>query len=180
MHEHGFVQWLGRGMSGLGWVLVEQGSIEEGIAHIRQGLDVSISTGLELGRQDSLIMLAEAYGKAGRAAEGLHVLTDILTAAHPRGELYREAELYRLKGELLLQQALQTEAEACFHQAISVARHRCAKSFELQAVMSLCRLWQQQGKRTAARQMLAEIYDWFTEGFETSDLQEAKILRDVL
>src|SRR5262249_38552589 len=140
MNEHGFVQWLGRGMSILGWVLAEQEAVDEGIRHIRQGLAMSVTAGLELGRQDSLILLAEAYGKARRAEEGLRVLTDVLTAVQQTGELHYEAELYRLKGELLLQQALQSEAEACFQQAIDVARHQCAKSLELRATLSLARL----------------------------------------
>jgi predicted ATPase len=95
---------------------------------------------------------------------------------------FYEAELYRLKGELTLQASVQSrepkvkEAEACFFKAIEVARHQSAKSLELRAVMSLARLWQQQGKKNEARQMLAEIYDWFTEGFDTKDLQEATAL----
>ncbi len=100
---------------------------------------------------------------------------------------YYEAELYRLKGQLTLQSKVQCpkskveeEAEACFHKALDIARHQQAKSLELRAVMSLSRLWQQQGKRNEAHQMLVEIYDWFTEGFDTKDLQEAKALLEEL
>jgi predicted ATPase len=98
------------------------------------------------------------------------------------GERYWEAEIYRLKGELLLQQAAPDapQAEACFQQALAIARRQQAKSWELRTAMSLARLWQQQGKRAAARQPLAEIYGWFTEGFDTPDLQEAKALLDAL
>jgi predicted ATPase len=93
-----------------------------------------------------------------------------------------EAELYRLRGELLLQHAVAQpgEAETCFRQALDIARRQQAKSLELRAAMSLCRLWQRQGKRDAARQLLAEVYGWFTEGFDTADLQEAKALLEEL
>ena len=98
------------------------------------------------------------------------------------GEHFYEAEIHRLKGELLLAHSManQKETEACFHQAVDVARRQQAKSLELRATMSLARLWQRQGKRTAARELLAPIYDWFTEGFDTADLQEAKALLDAL
>jgi predicted ATPase len=114
--------------------------------------------------------------------EGLRVLAEALAAAHHSGERYCEAELHRLKGELLLLQSTDQHAEAaaCFHHALAVARHQQAKSLELRAAMSLGRLWQQQGKRGEARALLAPIYGWFTEGFETADLQEAKALLEEL
>jgi predicted ATPase len=100
---------------------------------------------------------------------------------HRNGERYYEAEIHRLKGELLLMQAeVEAEAEVCFLQAVEVARQQSAKSWELRAVMCLCRLWQKQGRRKEARQRLAEIYSWFTEGFDTADLQEAKMLLEEL
>jgi len=115
------------------------------------------------------------------------VLTEALVIVHKTGERYYEAELYRLKGELLLRSGaqglrsgVQKEAEECFRQAIDIARRQGAKSLELRAVMSLSRLWQQQGKKGEARQLLAEIYGWFTEGFDTKDLQEAKALLEEL
>ena len=117
--------------------------------------------------------------------EGLSALAQALDVTHKTGEHFYEAELHRLKGELILgtggQQAL--EAEACFYQAIDVARCQEAKSLELRAVMSLSRLWQKQGKKAKkeeAWQMLAEIYGWFTEGFDMADLKEAKALLDTL
>jgi predicted ATPase len=118
----------------------------------------------------------------GQAEEGLNVLAEALAAAHNSGERWWEAELYRLKGELLLARSTenQTEAEACFHQALDVARHQQAKSLELRAAMSLARLWQRQGKQTEAHDLLAPIYGWFTEGFDTVDLQEAKVLLEEL
>jgi predicted ATPase len=110
------------------------------------------------------------------------VLTEALTLADKTGERWYEPELYRLKGELLLQQTSENQAEVenCFHQAIVVAQNQQAKSWELRAATSLARLWQQQGKRDEARQVLAEVYNWFTEGFDTADLKDAKALLDAL
>jgi predicted ATPase len=130
-------------------------------------------------------VLAEACGKVGWVEEGLTVLTEALAFVDKTGTRVYEAELYRLKGELLQSsvQSLESrvkEAEECFHKAIEIARRQSAKSLELRAVMSLSRLWQQQGKKTEARQMLEEIYHWFTEGFDTKDLQEAKALLEEL
>jgi predicted ATPase len=121
----------------------------------------------------------------GQAEEGLTALAEALTVVHKSGERFYEAELYRLKGELTLQQGemhgsrshdVEAEAEACFQKAIEITRKQHAKSLELRAVMSLARLWQQQGKRAEAHQLLSAIYGWFTEGFDTKDLQEAKSL----
>ena len=127
-------------------------------------------------------MLAEAYGGIGQAEEGLRLLAEALAWVDTTGERYCEAEVYRIKGELLLQQAVSDvpQAEACFQQALAVARRQQAKSWELRAAMSLSRLWQRQGKRAAARELLAPIYGWFTEGFDTADLQEAKTLLEEL
>jgi predicted ATPase len=118
--------------------------------------------------------------RGGQADAGLHVLAAALTRVDETSERGLEAELYRLKGECLLlqtgKQGKEREAEECLRQALDIARHQQAKSLELRAAMSLGRLWQQQGKRAAAHQMLMEIYSWFTEGFETPDLQEAQTL----
>src|SRR5262249_27756324 len=123
-------------------------------------------------------------GKRARYEEGLSVLAEALAIVDKTGERFYEAELYRLKGELTLQQSgvpnPQSEAEACFLKAFEIARRQSAKSLELRAVTSLGRLWQRQDKREEAREMLAEIYNWFTEGFDTKDLQEAKALLDEL
>ncbi|MBI3328338.1 MAG: hypothetical protein HYZ81_16745, partial [Nitrospinae bacterium] len=121
----------------------------------------------------------------GQAEEGLRVLAEALALVNAGGERRHEAELYRLKGELLLQSGGRgsehhTEAEACFHQALDVARRQEAKSLELRAAMSLSRLWQQQGKQAEARALLAPIYDWFTGGFDTADLREARALLEEL
>jgi len=123
-----------------------------------------------------------AYGQSGQAEEGLLLLAEALAVMDDTGERRDEAELYRIKGELLLRLAVSDapQAEACFQQALAVARRQQAKSWELRTAMSLSRLWQQQGKRDAARELLAPIYGWFTEGFDTLDLKEAKALLDAL
>ena len=120
--------------------------------------------------------------QVGQTTEGLEVLAEALATLPKSGVLWWEAELHRLKGELLLQHAVAQpgEAEACFQQALAVARRQQAKSLELRAAMSLARLWQQQGKRAEAHQLLAEVYGWFTEGFDTADLQEAEALLEAL
>ena len=127
-------------------------------------------------------MLAEAYGESGQAEEGLRLLAEALATTHQQGSHLWEPELYRVKGELLLRQPVPDapEAESCFRQALDSARRQEAKSLELRAAMSLSRLWQQQGKRAEAHALLAPIYGWFTEGFDTPDLREAKELLDAL
>jgi predicted ATPase len=176
--EQGFALWVPGGTVLRGWALTEQGQIEEGIAQMRQGMTAWQATGAEVDRPYYLALLAEGYGKAGRAEEGLHVLAEALAVVDAIEERYYAAELYRLQGELLLTRSAgqHTEAETCFHQALDVARQQQAKSWELRAAMSLSRLWQRQGKRAEAYELLAPIYGWFTEGFDTADLQEAKAL----
>ena len=196
--EQEFPVWLAWGAMFRGWALAEQGQGEEGIAQIRQGLAAYQALGSELIRPYCLALLAEAHGKVGQAEEGLSTLAEALARVDKTGERLYEAELYRLKGTLTLQKLsvasyqlpvtstqhpapnTQTEAEACFHKAIEIARQQQAKSLELRAVMSLSRLWQQQDKKKEAHELLAEIYGWFTEGFDTVDLKEAKALLEEL
>jgi predicted ATPase len=157
---------------------------------IRQGLDTYRSTGAEFQRPHFLTLLAEASGLLGQPEGGLAVLEEALTLVEQTGERYYEAELHRQQGELLLQRVAkvhpdqgsqdQHEAETCFQHALDVSRQQQAKSLELRAAMSLSRLWQRQGKRAQAHELLVEVYDWFTEGFDTADLQEAKTLLDAL
>jgi predicted ATPase len=170
------------GMLLRGWALAEQGQGEAGMAQMRQGLAARHAIGEDVDRAYYLALLAEGYGKAGRTMEGLHVLTEALAVMDSIEEHYYEAELYRLKGALLLMHSAEqdAEAEACFRQALGMARRQEAKSLELRAAMSLSRLWQQQGKRNEACELLAPIYGWFTEGFDTADLQEAKKLLEGL
>jgi predicted ATPase len=176
--EQGFALWVPGGTILRGWALSEQGQMAEGITHMRQGMTAWQATGAEVDRPYYLALLAERYGKAGQAEAGLHVLAEALAVMEAIEERYYEAELYRLQGELLLERAAgpHTEAETCFRHALAVARRQQAKSWELRAAMSLSRLWQQQGKQAEAHELLASIYGWFTEGFDTADLQEAKAL----
>jgi tetratricopeptide (TPR) repeat protein len=182
--KHGFVQWLAGGKFTRGWALAEQAFPQEGIAQLRQGIAIWETLGTSLGQTHMLFRLAEAYRRGGLPREGLRLLDEALAIKDAREERHVEAEIYRLKGELLMIQDSTSrndeEAEACLRQAYELARHRETKSQELRAVMSLCRLWQQQGKRMEARRLLVDSYSWFTEGFETVDLQEAQELLDVL
>jgi class 3 adenylate cyclase/predicted ATPase len=176
--ERGFVRWLGGGMIKQGWILAQQGAVQEAMAQMHQGLSIWRTAAGEMGLPGNLARLADVYGKAGRAEEGLHILAEALAAIDTHAERYSAAEVYRVQGELLLLQATPdaSQAETSFQRALDVARHQQAKSLELRAAMSLARLRQHQGKRPQARQMLAESYGWFTEGFDIPDLQEAKAL----
>src|SRR5262249_38357984 len=131
-----------------------------------------------------LALLAEALGREGQIKEGLDVLAESLALVHRTGEGFHEAELHRLQGEFLLRQKASEgtarEAEACFRRALTVARLQHARSLELRAAMSLTHLYQKQGREAEARPMLAECYNWFTEGFDTPDLQEARALLEQL
>jgi predicted ATPase len=176
--EQGFAVYLAHGTVLRGWALAEQGQAVEGIAQISSGLEAWRTTGAEVQRPYWLALLSEADGHAGQADRGLTWLDEALTVVHKTEERWWEAELHRLKGELLLALAADNhpQAEICFHQALEVARRQQAKSLELRATRSIVRLWQHQGKRTEARQLLAPVYGWFTEGFDTADLLEAKAL----
>jgi DNA-binding winged helix-turn-helix (wHTH) protein/predicted ATPase len=180
--EQGFAFWLAWGKILRGWALTTQGDEREGIAQMCQGLEATRSIGAEVGRSGFLALLAAAYGAAAQPEKGLEVLAEALSVVHNKGERYYEAEIHRLTGELLLAgfSDQQAASEASLHQALVVARAQQAKSWELRAAVSLGRLWQQQGKRTAARKLLEEVYGWFTEGFETADLQEAQGLLEEL
>lgn len=155
-----------------------RGDAAEGVAQIRQGLAAYQDVGPKLFRPYFLALLAEAYGQAGQPEAGLQVLMEALTLVATTKERWWEAELYRLEGELLLQLPIPDahQAEASLHQALDVARSQQAKALELRAALNLSRLWQRQGKCDKARELLAEVYKWFTEGFDTPDLQEAKAL----
>jgi predicted ATPase len=164
-----------------GWALAMQGEAAAGMAHLRQGL-ASHDVGPEHLRPHWLALLAEGYGRAGQPLAGLQVLAEAVTLMAATEMWWSEAEMSRLEGALRLQLASPEvpQAEACFQQAIVVARRQQAKALELRAALSLSRLWQQQGQRHAARELLAPIYGWFTEGLDTSDLQEAKALLEEL
>ena len=183
-NEHGFIHSLSVGMIKRGWAVARQGAVAEGIRQLHQGLAAERDTGTVLSLSHYLAMLAEAYRLGGQVDAGLHALAEALAHLDNTGERHFEAELHRLKGECLLAQTAkrckEKEAEECFRQALDIARRQQAKSLELRAAMSLGRLRQQQGRHAEAHQILAEIYGWFTEGFETPDLQEAKALLEAL
>jgi tetratricopeptide (TPR) repeat protein len=190
-NEHGFALYRAQGTIQRGEALIAQGQWEEGVAKSQQGLEAFVG---DLMRPHHLAMLAEGYGGAGQVEEGLAAIQEALRLVDKNDERLYEAEVYRIQGELVLKSGVQrpastvtnspevrvytpeSEAEKCFMKAIDIARTQQAKSLELRAVMSLSRLWQHQGKSVEARQMLAEIYGWFTEGFDTKDLQEATVL----
>jgi DNA-binding winged helix-turn-helix (wHTH) protein/predicted ATPase len=177
--KHGLVMYEAFAMVAHGWALAEQGLYDAGIEQIRYGLTIHEATGATLGRPQFLALLGEALMKAGQIAEALHVLEEALELGHRRKEERNLAELYRLKGELIILRERSrglTGAEACFEQAIKIAQRQKAKSWELRASMSLARVHQQRGKPDAARVLLTQIYDEFTEGFDTPDLRDAKAL----
>ena len=161
-----------------GWAISERGKIEEGITEERQGLAAYSSSGSMLAQPYFLALQAETYGKGGQIEEGITVLTETLAMLDKTRERWWEAELHRLKGKLLLVDSLNNyhQAEACFNKAMGIARRQSAKTLELRSAISLSRLWQKRGNKEKARQMVAKVYDWFTEGFDTVDLQEAKAL----
>jgi TOMM system kinase/cyclase fusion protein len=184
--EHGFAVYPAAGTIFQGWVLAQrsrepgarQGQVEEGMAQMQQGLAAWRATGAAVFQPYGLALLAEASAQVGQHEAGLTLLAEALALTNDRGERRWDAELYRLRGELLLVRSAEHEAEAetSFRQALDIARRQQAKSWELRVAMSLSRLWQRQGKRTEAHELLAPVYSWFTEGFDTADLQEAKAL----
>lgn len=197
-HDQGFVLWEAIATMWYGWTLTEEGQKEEGMAQIRDGLAMHQTIGMKLLGPRIAVLLGGVYRKEGQVEEGLAVVSRGLKTANETEERVDEAELCRLKGELLLVQestehrakgeadtqpltpAPQAEAEACFQKAIEVAKKQQAKSWELRATTSLARLWQSQGKKAEAHKLLSDVYNWFTEGFDTKDLQEAKALIEEL
>ena len=195
--EQGYPFYLTEGAILQGYLRAAQGHREVGITQMRTALDANQATGAELSRPRFLTVLAEVYGQDGSHETGLTLLAEASTLMEKTGERSYAAETYRLKGELLLNNERSmrnderrageatalpqvAEAEECFQTAIDIAQRQQAKLWELRAATSLARLWQQQGKTTEARDLLTPIYDWFTEGFDTKDLQEAKALLNQL
>jgi predicted ATPase len=180
--EQGLPLWVAQGTSLRGWALAMQGQGEEGIAQVRQGIAAYRATGAALTVPYFCTVLADVSAHVGHTEDGLQALAEAHILVEQHEERYWEAEVSRLRGVLLLRQTKtpQTEAEAWLQRALEVARRQQAKSLELRAAMSLSRLWQQQDKRIEAYQLLAPIYGWFTEGFDTADLQEAKALLETL
>lgn len=177
--EHGLSIYRAFGTIARGSALVQQGSLDEGIEQIRQGLAVYDTTGAKLARPHFLALLIDALGKAQQTDEALRVADEALELSSRSGEERYVAEIYRLKGELLLDLSV-ADAEACFNEVIKISRKQKAKSWELRASTSLARLYKDQRKAKLALSLLSEIYNSFTEGFDTKDLQEAKALLDEL
>ena len=180
--EQNFEEYLALGTFVQGWAQTQHGQNEAGVAAMYQGLAARRATGRETEESNLIAVLAEALGKIGPAEEGLRLLNQALAVGADSGMADWEAELHRLTGELLLCQSAgnRAEAEASYNQAIAVASRQQAKSLELRATTSLARLWQGQRKHAEARELLEPVYDWFTEGFDTPDLIEAKELLNAL
>jgi predicted ATPase len=180
--EQGLVLRREQGRAMRGWALAMQGRPAEGLAQIRQAFAIYPNMEPELFRSYFLDLLEEGYGQVGQPEAGLPVAAEALTLGATTGVRWWEAELYRLQGVLQLQLPSPdvSQAEACLQQALAVARRQQAKSLELRAAMSLSRLWQQQSKHKEAYHLLTPIYSWFTEGFDTPDLQEVKVLLEEL
>jgi predicted ATPase len=184
--EQGFPQWRAAGTIFVGWVRAQHGEGDAGIAQIREFIDAYRATGAAFMVPFYLSIQADACLKNGQTQAGLSAIDEALAVITTTGERLWQGELYRIKGELLSQktkgegQKAEAEAEKCFLHALEIARRQSARSWELRAAMSVSRLWQRQGKRHEARKLLSEIYGWFTEGFDTADLQEARTLLEEL
>jgi hypothetical protein len=178
--EQGFAYLLANGTRFRDWAL---GTLKPGAEDLAQRHQRELEASFM--QTYGLALMGEAYGKRGQAEGGVRVLDEALALVGETEEHFWEAEIYRLRGELLqhapwgMPDGAWTPEE-CFHQALDIARHQQAKSLELRAALSLSRLWQRQDKCAAARELLTEIYGWFTEGFDTADLQEAKALLEEL
>jgi predicted ATPase len=173
--EHGLPYYLGIGTIMRGWARAMQGETEDGCAQMRAGLAAHRTVETEQQRAYYLILMAEAYSAAGREKEGLRALDDAIEAINRTEEHFCEAELYRIKGELLARNDNSEAAVECLRRAIQIARTQHAKGLELRAAISLARLFKP-SRREPARTTLAPVYEWFTEGFETPDVQAAKSL----
>jgi predicted ATPase len=180
--ERGLPHFLAEGTLFRAWALAGREELEEVIGGMRQGVSAMRAGGTGFGIPCHLLSLAGVYGKAGHAAQGLELIAEALSCVETTGECWFEAELHRVRGKLLLAlpEPDQPEAEACFRQALAVAREQDARMWELRAAASLARLWRDQGRRAQARDLLAPVYGWFTQGFETADLKDAKALLDEL
>jgi predicted ATPase len=176
--EQGFPHWRAMGTICRGWVKVKNGDVAEGISLLRSGAAASRATGAWA--PHNIALLAAACEIAGQVEEALALLNDALQIVERTGERWLAAELYRHKGQLLLRQGHSKAAEELYRKALSIAREQGAKLWELRAAMSLARLRRDRGRRAEARDLLAPVYGWFSEGFATPDLNEAKELLDEL
>src|SRR5262249_39639454 len=179
-HEHGFTRvfYAGIGRAIGHWAATMLGVSDAGIERMRAEIESLNSIGIQMFRPYYLALLGECCRQIGAFDEGLSVLEEAQTVADRTGERWWDAEIHRVRGEMLLSQSSQTRSEAgtCFEQALVVAHGQNAKSLELRASTSLARLWRDQGKVQQARELLAPIYGWFNEGFDRRDLREGKAL----
>jgi predicted ATPase len=178
--EQRFSFWRAYGTICHGWVELKNRGVMEGIALLRSGLTAYRATGAEMFMSHHIALLARACGIAGQIEEGLTLVDDALQIVQRRGERWFAAELNRHKGELLLRQGHAESAEELYRKALSIAGEQAAKLWELRAAVSLARLRRDQGRHAEARDLLAPVYGWFTEGFDTADLKAAKALLDEL
>jgi adenylate cyclase len=179
--EHGFPEWIAWGIFHQGWAVAELGDVEKGVAEMAEGIVGFGRLGGVPRKQYALAMLAQGYQRLGRHDEALAIFDQALAHVERSGEMLDTAEILRLKGDLLLaSDGLPAAAERCFREAVDLARVQQARWWELRAAVSLARLLASQGRRDDARVMLSEIYNWFTEGFDTADLKDAKALLDQL
>jgi len=178
--EQGFAHWRGVGAIYRGWAKVKDGDVADGLPLMRSGMAAFRATGAELWTPHFIALLADAHEIAGQLEEALILLDNALEVVERIGERWLEAELHRNKGQLLLRQEHTEAAEELYRKALSITREQEAKLWELRAAASLARLWRDQGRLAEARDLLAPVYGWFTEGFDTSDLREAKALLDAL
>jgi predicted ATPase len=178
--EQGFPFYRAHGTICQGWVKVKNGDVAEGMSLLRSGSSASHATGAEAWMPHYIALLARACEIAGQVQEGLALLDDALQIVERTGERWSAAELYRNKGQLLLRQGHPEAAEELYRKALGIAAEQEAKLWELRAAVSLARLRREQGRYPEARDLLAPVYDWFTEGFGTPDLKEAKSLLDEL
>ena len=163
-----------------GWSLTALGQAEEGVASLTQGLAATRATGAVQGTPVILTSLAQAYAKLGRLPESQTCLAEAGQIIEATDERWSEAELHRVRGDVLNIAGDRAGAEQSYHLAFAVAQRQSAKIFELRAATSLARIWHDQGNRTAARELLTPVYRWFTEGFDSPVLKEAKALLDRL
>jgi predicted ATPase len=178
--EHGFPYWLGCGLVRLGRIEVEEGDIDTGIETMLEGMRTFRAVGMSLTYGYFCCVLAEAYLAAGRMEEGLAVLNEAIARSTAQQQRFCEPELHRLKGELLRLSGAADDGEKSIREAIAAAQEQEAKSWELRATVSIARLLRDTDRRDEARAKLADIYNWFTEGFDTADLKDAKRLLDEL
>jgi predicted ATPase len=180
--EQGFPFWLGAGLIFQGWARTTRHQLAEKIPSMHEGMALYRATDAAMWLPYFLTLVAEAYGAANQPDAGLRLLDEACTVMDSTQERFYEAEMYRVQGMLVLAQAAHqhAQAETCFQHALAIARGQQVKSLEQRAAMSLSRLWRQQGKRAEAHELLAPVYSWFTEGFDTADLQEARALLEEL